>query len=384
MSENDFIHDFILTCTKDINLASNILRKHPEIISSYYSGVPILNYFVKKKNFEITKFLLENGFDPNIRNVFTKETPLSIAAINNDVQIGEILIKHGSDIYLESSQYGSMLNSFLCPFFSATKLGNIAFLDLLIKSGFNPFYRDSHGKGIEDYLPYNSDLKTKVVNFIKEIPLPSQFKSCDEKLKNPELTISEKTVTSLIEYCILKEFILAECIVKKYPDLRTSYVHSHFRETILNYFIYFKEEDVVEFLLKLGFNPNIRVEFADLTPLMFAIQRSNFSIFKLLLNFGADIKLVSSIELFSSKNDLTNENQFILHDSVCPYFLAAHYGKTQEMEALIQFGIDPFYKDNLGRSVKNFLPPIENLELREKVLKFLEDLKINKGDKDEF
>lgn len=384
MRENDFIHDFILSCTKDLNLASKFLIEYPEIISSYYSRLPILNYFVKKKNFEITKFLLENGFDPNVRDMFSKETPLTIAAINNDVHIGKILIKHNSDIYLESSQYGAILVSFLCPFFSATKLGNIAFLDLLIKSGFNPFYRDSHGKGIEDYLPYNSDLKTKVINFIKEIPLPNQFNSCDEKIKYPELTLSEKTVTSLMEYCKSKEFILAECIVKKYPDLRTSYIHSHFRETILNYYIYFKEEDVVEFLLKIGFNPNIRVEISDLTPLMFAIKRSNFSIFKILLNFGADIKLVSSIELFSGKNDLTNENQFIMYESVCPYFLAAHYGKTEEMNELIQYGMDPFYIDNLGRTVKDFLPPIENLELREKVLKFLEDMKFKKGDKDEF
>ena len=54
------------------------------------------------------------------------------------------------------------------------------------------------------------------------------------------------------------------------------------------------------------------------------------------------------------------------------------------MNELIQYGMDPFYIDNLGRTVKDFLPPIENLELREKVLKFLEDMKLKKGDKDEF
>ena len=67
-------------------------------------GIPILVSAVANDNYEVVKFLLENGADPNIKTLQgRKATPLFFAGIKsatkpNSVRIGELLIQNGARI----------------------------------------------------------------------------------------------------------------------------------------------------------------------------------------------------------------------------------------------------------------------------------------------
>lgn len=81
-------------------------------------GIPILISAVVNDNYEVTKFLLENGADPNLKTAQGRESgALFFAGVEsgrgkpNAVKIGELLIDYGADINAKSSDgYGVLGN----------------------------------------------------------------------------------------------------------------------------------------------------------------------------------------------------------------------------------------------------------------------------------
>ena len=371
-----YVLEFIKACCKhNFLLASEILIEFPEIRQDVNNdGVPILIELLWEHNVEGVEFLLKNGFDPNVINQRKKHTPLFLVANKENTEIAKILLKYGADMYLESNSTSSCYINFICPFFRATEQGNIKFMKLMIENGFDPFYRDSHGKGIENYLPDEQDKKSKVLNFIKEFKLPEKFTQCDSRRKSPILTEKEMAITSFKEFCEREEFIFAEKILKTYPFLLNSFDNKQIPQLILFNYLHDNYVSIIEFLLKNGFNPNSRNYENSYTPLMFAIEHFSLSIMKVLIKNGADITLTANVSIYSydenTKDIFSKLNYF-----VSAYQLAAHKGNIDAMALLIKYGVEPLYKDSLGRSIYDFLPPSNEMELREKVQKFLEQYK---------
>lgn len=371
-----YIFEFIRACYKsNFMLASEILIEFPEIRQDVNDdGVPILIELVCEHNVERVEFLLKNGFDPNVISQRKRHTPLFLVANKEKTEMAKILLKYGADMYLESSSNNSLYINFICPFFRATENGNIEFIKLMIENGFDPFYRDSHGKGIENYLPYDLDKKSKVLNFLKEIKLPEIFTQCDRSRKSPLLTEKEMVITSFEEFCKREEFILAERILKTYPYLLSSFDNNQIPQLILFNYLHDNFVLIVEFLLKNGFDPNSRNHENACTPLMVAIEHFSITIMEVLIKNGADIKLTARVSIYSyyeKTEDIYSQSD----DSVSAYQFATHIGNIDAMALLIKYGLDPLFKDKLGRSIDYFLPPLNEKELREKVLIFLEQYK---------
>lgn len=371
-----YVFEFIRACYKhNFLLATEILIEFPEIRQDVNDvGVPILIELLWEHNVESVEFLLKNGFDPNVINQRKKHTPLFLVANKENTEMAKILLKYGADLYLESSSNNSCYTNFTCPFFQATKQGNIEFLQLMIENGFDPFYRDSHGKGIENYLPDDLDKKSKVLTFLNEIKLPDQLMQCDSRRKSPVLTEKEMVITSFMEFCYTGEFILAEKILKTYPYLLNSFDNYPVPQLILSNYLYDEFVSIVEFLLENGFDPNSRIYENARTPLMDAIQHSSIKIMEVLIKKGADINQTAKLYIWH-KNESSQYRSRKSNDLICAYQYATNIGNIDAMALLIKYGVEPLYKDSLGRSIYDFLPPSNEMELREKVQKFLEQYK---------
>lgn len=371
-----YVFEFIRACYKhNFLLATEILIEFPEIRQDVNDvGVPILIELLWEHNVESVELLLKNGFDPNVINQRKKHTPLFLVANKENTEIAKILLKYGADMYLESNSTSSCYINFICPFFRATEQGNIKFMKLMIENGFDPFYRDSHGKGIENYLPDEQDKKSKVLNFIKEFKLPEKFTQCDSRRKSPILTEKEMAITSFKEFCEREEFIFAEKILKTYPFLLNSFDNKQIPQLILFNYLHDNYVSIIEFLLKNGFNPNLRNYQNGHTSLMTAIENMALTIMETLIKNGADITLTAQVCIWHLDEN-TKENYGQSENDVCAYQFATHVGNIEAMALLIKYGMNPFYKDKIGRSIDEFLPPINEPELREKVQKFLEQYK---------
>ena len=75
--------------------------QHPEFLTA-----PLLES-IRFGQLEIARFLLENGADPNIKEIFDASTPLSIARANKDKAAIELLKSYGG------VEYGKAPNRFI-------------------------------------------------------------------------------------------------------------------------------------------------------------------------------------------------------------------------------------------------------------------------------
>lgn len=92
MSGGDWKQMFKAVQTGDLNLVEYYLRQgidpnyqHPEYMAA------ALVESIRFNNLDITKLLLENGADPNIKEILEEETPMSIAKARKNVAAIKLL-----------------------------------------------------------------------------------------------------------------------------------------------------------------------------------------------------------------------------------------------------------------------------------------------------
>jgi ankyrin repeat protein len=370
MNRIKVVDDFVSSCYKNLPLAKSILQKHPGIRNcQLYENEPILFRFMWENEIEILRFLLENGFDPNVRHPRLKFTPLFCKSHSENIQIGELLLSFGADMYIESNRCNSaLLGLFLCPFFKAAENGNLAFIELLLRFGFDPNYRDEHGRTIDDYLPDDNEQRKKINDLVKKYELTTKVKP-KEGTKLPNLTFFETSLAAFEFYCLNDDFLEAKKILGRAPFLLNAYNYEH---PIINDIVMRSDENALKFLLKEGFNPNLRdLSLSKWPPLIWAITQNKPQLVKLLLEYGAD----TNVEF----DNISNLNSF-----ACPFFIATFLGRIEMMEIFIENGFKLNYIDKNGKTVLDFLPPEDDDRFfrpdvekgsREKVLQFLSKLK---------
>lgn len=183
----------------------------------------LLNISVIYGNEMVTKYLLENGHDPNQLLTFNEVSlPLTWYAVslqneNIAMNILNMLIKSGADINSVSGFGKSVL-------FEAVKSGSISILNFLIQSGSNIYLRDVYGFTALDYLiPARSDVsfleayfshtesdvsrffasiewaaKCKKYSFVSWLLCKLAGKKFDEKKSSDQLSVCDNYIVSLI------------------------------------------------------------------------------------------------------------------------------------------------------------------------------------------
>ena len=127
VSEEEKISSFVETENKgyvlefyvnsnDIESLKTILKLYPQHIDTYnteYFGETPLFNATETDNYEISKFLLENGADVDAANFEDNTTPLINSSYNNNIKITQLLLDYDADIN-KTNKYGDTALHWAC------------------------------------------------------------------------------------------------------------------------------------------------------------------------------------------------------------------------------------------------------------------------------
>lgn len=146
-------------------------------------GIPILISAVTNDNYEVTKFLLENGADPNLKTTQGRKTgALFFAGFGsgkgkpNAVKIGELLIDYGADVNAKTSDGYGVLGNGLSGY------GN----GVSPSSAFKNMVEDAPGRAVRKYWKEHPEEKAALDS--EKSTLESQISSLRKQIEGlPEV-----------------------------------------------------------------------------------------------------------------------------------------------------------------------------------------------------
>ncbi|MFC2152728.1 ankyrin repeat domain-containing protein [Bacteroidota bacterium] len=84
--------------SNDVETLKNLLEKGVDVNVTTEYGATALTYASDKGHLESTVFLLENGADPNMKDLFYQSTPFIWTLYKGNIDITKSMIKHGADV----------------------------------------------------------------------------------------------------------------------------------------------------------------------------------------------------------------------------------------------------------------------------------------------
>lgn len=119
--------------------AINMLKKID--IDSDLDGRTALSLAVSYENFEIAKFALDHGANPNITATHNELTPLMIASERGDLELMKWLIDAGADVNYKNSRNVTAL-------WSAASAEKVEACKILVEAGAEPYKELAQGLSI--------------------------------------------------------------------------------------------------------------------------------------------------------------------------------------------------------------------------------------------
>ncbi len=116
--------------------------KHIDIDADL-DGRTALSLAVSYENFEVAKFVLDHGANPNVTATHKELTPLMVAAERGDLEVINWLIEAGADINFMNSRN-------VVALWSAAGAENVEACKMLIEAGADPFKAITQGLSIYD------------------------------------------------------------------------------------------------------------------------------------------------------------------------------------------------------------------------------------------
>lgn len=122
-----------------LNNIKAIVEGYPKLVKEKVEqGLTLLGISVKENQYEICKYLLERGSDPNVCN-YANQSLISMAISNNNYQICKLLLENHADINFADKNGWT-------PLIFAANIGNENIINLLLSYAPNLYATDKYGK----------------------------------------------------------------------------------------------------------------------------------------------------------------------------------------------------------------------------------------------
>ena len=321
---------------------------------SGYDYTPLM-IAVYKKDYDMVKYLLDKGANPNTANNENK-TALMIAIANNNFDISKLLIQQGANINTKD-EYG------YTALMRAAMIGSYEMVKFLLENDANINTKDNDGNTVLYYNIYYADYG-ELENAKKIFNLLIKY-GADVNTKNNYgaslLNISYRASTALAQN---REMF--KVLVENGFDLESridggEHSPDDYDYTPLMIAAAINDYDIVKFLVEKGADVNAKTHFeysSVETPLLLSLYNENSSIAEYLINNGADI-------------NVTNE------DGETPLMYASKVHNIKVIELLIQKGADINVFDNYGNTA--LIYGVNNLETVKLLVENGADVNFYKG-----
>ena len=308
-----------------------------EVKEKVFGDTPLLASMKFKNN---AKLLIDSGANIHAENDI-EDTPVSIAALLDQLEIVKILKEKGADLNKQNTQRNN-------PIIFAVGNGYVEMVEYLLECNVDLHVVDICKESLLNICIYQDRLEIMNMLLQKDKNLIHQkFYTCKwplvlaakkNKLYFAELLLkngANPNPENLLENSPLfmafenKNYKIIEVLIKygvSKVHLMNCYIHFHkyhelvylintnkyllnefdgnFRDALFNS-VYANDVDIAKFLLEKGSDPNIHGSFYS--PLKIAILVQNLEMVELLIKYGAD---------YGMKNTKSNENYYNTNESI--------------------------------------------------------------------
>ncbi|WP_157153243.1 ankyrin repeat domain-containing protein [Brachyspira murdochii] len=295
---------------------------------SDYDYTPLM-IAVYKKDYDMVKYLLDKGANPNTANNENK-TALMIAIANNNFDISKLLIQQGANINTQD-EYG------YTALMRAAMIGSYEMVKFLLENGADVNTKDNDGNTVLYYnirydhygkeemlenakkifnllIKYGADVNTKdnygasLLNAAYSLegltPNREMFKvlvengfDLESRIKAEEHYPADYDYTPLMIAAAINDYDMVKFLVEKGADVNAK-THSEYSSVVTPLLLsldyehiesrYDENSSVAEFLINNGADINVKNNHGE-TPLMYASKLHNIKVVELLIQKGADI-----------------------------------------------------------------------------------------------
>ncbi|WP_157148972.1 ankyrin repeat domain-containing protein [Brachyspira pilosicoli] len=332
---------------------------------SDYDYTPLM-IAVYKKDYDMVKYLLDKGANPNTANNENK-TALMIAIANNNFDISKLLIQQGANINTKD-EYG------YTALMRAAMIGSYEMVKFLLENGANINIKDNDGNTVLYYnIRYDHYGKEEMLENAKKIfNLLIKYGADVNTKDNDGASLLNKSYRASTALAQNREMF--KVLVENGFDLESRIkAGEHYPEdydyTPLMIAALRNDYDMVKFLVEKGADVNAKTHFeysSVETPLLLSLDYEhiesrydeNSSVAEYLINNGADI-------------NVTNE------DGETPLMYASKVHNIKVIELLIQKGADINAFDNYGNTA--LIYGVNNLETVKLLVENGADVNFYKG-----
>jgi len=243
LSESSYIY-------KDVKIKKNI-------------GMRLLYIAIKRHNEELIRYIIEHGLNNITELIDYHNTPLSQAIIHNcSLNLIKFLIEH-TDV----QKFKKLSFSIFLPQYLALQFHNIRLVEDLDKHGYNIFDRPEF---------INEDL-----NLLNESKIKYLFHQNSKYLNNEKYNLMN--VITMKIYDFKKDNKLNSELIKYFINHKV--INRNYYNDLLKIAIDNKNQDLIEYLI----HHELPLKT---TTLNYAIENRNFSLVKVLKDYGADLNTV--------------------------------------------------------------------------------------------
>ncbi|WP_298793561.1 ankyrin repeat domain-containing protein [uncultured Allomuricauda sp.] len=320
-----------------------------EIDSSGYYPISIA---VRKKSVELLEVLLNMGANPNtINQDHSKTTALMQCSNFNALELAKLLMENGADVNIIDKNGDPVIHW-------TAYLGQVELTKLLLNHNARTDLISIHSDGVLNVAlkEWKSDIVGLLVeNGVTHYDLSPEDEKLIELVKHNNTIVVKKLLTSenantqdasgtplLVTAAELGLLDMVKVLLSKGANIDGMNPTGH---TALNRAVYFKNFEVVDYLLNQGADVNKTDKRYILTPLIAAAIKNNVTAGKELIASGADINITDKINNFS------------------PLIWAVVYGNRDFVEMLMPYKPDLDILTSYGSTVMQMTKDPEMLAL---------------------